>query len=106
MIRKVLASGYVRGVDYADFAPDRIAMQDATAQMALLQFMLAGKGSSLVPASVHCDHLIVARRGAEADLKEALNTNREIYDFLQSVSEKYNIDFWEPGSGIIHQIIT
>jgi len=103
--RMGLASGYVRGADYDDFTPDRIAMQDATAQMALLQFMLAGKGSSLIPGSVHCDHLIVARKGAEEDLKEALDTNGEIYDFLRSVSEKYNIDFWEPGSGIIHQIV-
>ena len=99
------SSGFLRGVDYAAFAPDRIAMQDATAQMALLQFMMAGKESSEVASSIHCDHLIVAKRGADADLKEALNSNSEIYDFLKAASEKYNIDFWKPGSGIIHQIV-
>jgi aconitate hydratase len=99
------SSGFLRGIDYAGFAPDRIAMQDATAQMALLQFMLAGKETSLVPVSVHCDHLIVARAGAEEDLKDARRTNREIYDFLRSASGKYNLDFLEPGSGIIHQIV-
>jgi len=98
-------SGYQRGIDYAGFAPDRIAMQDATAQMALLQFMLAGKESSKVPVSVHCDHLIVARAGAETDLRDARKTNREIYDFLRSASGKFNMDFLEPGSGIIHQIV-
>ena len=98
-------NAYLRGIDYAGFAPDRIAMQDATAQMALLQFMLAGRESSLVPVSVHCDHLITARAGADKDLKNALKTNEEVYDFLSSVSEKYGIDFWEPGSGIIHQIV-
>lgn len=94
-----------RGVDYADFAPDRVAMQDATAQMALLQFMVTGKDRSFVPASVHCDHLIVAASGAEKDLDSALNSNREVYEFLRSACAKYSIDFWEAGSGIIHQII-
>ena len=94
-----------RGVDYAEFAPDRVAMQDATAQMALLQFLMAGKDSSAVPASVHCDHLIMARDGSEGDLTTANVTNREVYDFLSSMCDKYDIDFWNPGAGIIHQII-
>jgi len=94
-----------RGLDYVNFAPDRVAMQDATAQMALLQFMVTGKESVSVPASVHCDHLIAARAGADEDLKSAIKANSEVYDFLSSTSNKYDIDFWEPGSGIIHQII-
>ena len=94
-----------RGVDYVDFAPDRVAMQDATAQMALLQFMMAGKESTSVPVSVHCDHLIMARSGALEDMKSAVYTNKEVYDFLSSVCNKYGIGFWKPGSGIIHQII-
>jgi aconitate hydratase len=94
-----------RGTDYADFSPDRVAMQDATAQMTLLQFILAGMEKSAVPASVHCDHLIMARSGAGPDLENALSVNREVYDFLGSACNKYDIDFWEPGSGIIHQII-
>ncbi len=94
-----------RGIDYVDFAPDRIAMQDATAQMALLQFMMGGKENTAVPASVHCDHLIMARSGALEDMKNALITNREVYDFLSSVCNKYGIGFWKPGAGIIHQII-
>jgi len=94
-----------RGVDYVEFAPDRVAMQDATAQMALLQFMMAGRNKSAVPASVHCDHLIVARSGDVEDLKNARITNREVYDFLSSACLKYEIDFWEPGAGIIHQTI-
>ena len=94
-----------RGVDYVDFAPDRIAMQDATAQMALLQFMMAGENRTSVPASVHCDHLIMAKSGAPEDMKSALITNREVYDFLSSVCNKYGIGFWRPGAGIIHQII-
>jgi aconitate hydratase len=98
-------SAFLRGIDYAEFSPGRIAMQDATAQMAILQFMVAGKESSAVPASVHCDHLIVARAGRAKDLKKALDVNREVYDFLKAASAKYEIDFWEPGSGIIHQII-
>jgi aconitate hydratase len=94
-----------RGVDYVDFAPDRVAMQDATAQMALLQFMMAGKNVTAVPASVHCDHLIMAKAGATQDMKTAQTANKEVYDFLSSVCNKYGIGFWKPGAGIIHQII-
>ncbi len=94
-----------RGVDYVDFAPDRVAMQDATAQMALLQFMQAGKPRVAVPSTVHCDHLILAKEGAREDLKTALKTNNEVFDFLGSVSNKYGIGFWKPGAGIIHQVI-
>jgi aconitate hydratase len=94
-----------RGQDYVDFRPDRVAMQDATAQMALLQFMMAGKETTSVPVSVHCDHLIMAKVGAAEDMKTAEYTNKEVYDFLSSVSNKYEIGFWRPGSGIIHQII-
>ena len=96
---------FKRSEDYADFRPDRVAMQDATAQMALLQFMNAGKTSSAVPATIHCDHLIEACKGAEEDLKNALNTNKEVYNFLESVAKKYGLGFWEAGSGIIHQIV-
>ena len=96
---------FARGVDYVDFSPDRVAMQDATAQMALLQFLVTGKQSSYVPASVHCDHLIIARNGADDDLSKALETNKEVYDFLSSVCAVHNMDFWEPGAGIIHQVI-
>ena len=94
-----------RGTDYVDFAPDRVAMQDATAQMALLQFMMAGKETTAVPTSVHCDHLIMAQSGAVEDLKSAGITNKEVYDFLSSVCNKYDIGFWKPGAGIIHQIV-
>ncbi len=94
-----------RGADYVDFSPDRVAMQDATAQMALLQFMQAGKSKVAVPSTVHCDHLIQAKSGAAADLKTALTTNQEVYDFLGSVSNKYGIGFWKPGAGIIHQVV-
>ena len=94
-----------RGVDYVDFAPDRVAMQDATAQMALLQFMQAGRPSVAVPSTVHCDHLIQAKDGAATDLSEAVNKNKEVYDFLASVSNKYGIGFWKPGAGIIHQVL-
>ena len=94
-----------RGKDYVFFAPDRVAMQDATAQMALLQFMMCGRGKTAVPTTVHCDHLIQAEVGANADLKTALNINSEVYDFLSSVSNKYGIGFWKPGAGIIHQIV-
>ena len=94
-----------RGVDYVDFAPDRIACQDATAQMALLQFMQAGKQKVAVPTTVHCDHLIQAKDGAIADLKSANSTSAEVFDFLQSVSNKYGIGFWKPGAGIIHQVV-
>jgi aconitate hydratase len=96
---------YRRGEDYVDFAPDRVAMQDATAQMALLQFMQAGRDKVAVPTTVHCDHLIQAKQGAAADLQEALVTNKEVYDFLASVSNKYGIGFWKPGAGIIHQVV-
>ena len=96
---------YTRGQDYINFMPDRVAMQDATAQMALLQFMQAGKKKVAVPTTVHCDHLIIAKSGAKADLAEAEVTNREVYDFLASVSNKYGIGFWKPGAGIIHQVI-
>ena len=96
---------YVRGKDYVDFAPDRIACQDATAQMALLQFMHAGKSKVAVPTTVHCDHLIQAKVGAEKDLQVANEQSREVFDFLSSVSNKYGIGFWKPGAGIIHQIV-
>ncbi|HEX2970386.1 MAG TPA: aconitate hydratase [Bacteroidales bacterium] len=96
---------YYRGEDYVMFSPDRIAMQDATAQMAMLQFMLAGQDKSAVPASIHCDHLIIASDGAGTDLETANVTNREVYDFLRSSCSKYNIDFWKPGAGIIHQVV-
>lgn len=98
-------AGYERGKSYVDFNPDRVAMQDATAQMALLQFMQAGRARVAVPSTVHCDHLILAKDGAVADLKTAQDINREVYDFLASVSNKYGIGFWKPGAGIIHQVI-
>jgi len=96
---------YGRGEDYVFFAPDRVAMQDATAQMALLQFMMAGKPKVAVPSTVHCDHLIQAKVGADQDLAIANDVNKEVYDFLASVSNKYGIGFWKPGAGIIHQIV-
>ncbi|RVT96479.1 aconitate hydratase [Mucilaginibacter limnophilus] len=96
---------YTRGHDYVDFAPDRVAMQDATAQMALLQFMQAGRPKVAVPSTVHCDHLIQAKIGAEADLNTANDVNKEVYDFLSSVSDKYGIGFWKAGAGIIHQVV-
>ena len=96
---------FTRGKDYVDFAPDRVACQDATAQMALLQFMHAGKPKVAVPTTVHCDHLIQAKVGAEADLKRANETSNEVFDFLGSVSNKYGIGFWKPGAGIIHQVV-
>jgi aconitate hydratase len=96
---------YERGKSYVDFRPDRVAMQDATAQMALLQFMQAGKEKVSVPSTVHCDHLIQAKEGAKSDLETAVNTNKEVYDFLASVSNKYGIGFWKPGAGIIHQVV-
>jgi len=98
-------TAYKRGEDYVLFNPDRVAMQDATAQMALLQFMNAGKDRTAVPSTVHCDHLIQADTGGPDDLKRALNQNNEVYDFLKSVSAKYGIGFWKPGAGIIHQVI-
>ena len=100
-----LITDYKRGADYAEFKPDRVAMQDATAQMALLQFMNAGKDSVAVPSSVHCDHLVRADLGAMQDISKARNINSEVYDFLASASNKYNIGFWGPGSGIIHQVV-
>ena len=101
----VASTEYKRGESYVDFRPDRVAMQDATAQMALLQFMQAGKNKVAVPSSVHCDHLIQAKEGAEKDLDKANFTNQEVYDFLSSVSNKYGIGFWKPGAGIIHQVV-
>ena len=99
------AKPFGRGEEYVNFGPDRVAMQDATAQMALLQFMTAGRNRTAVPSTVHCDHLIQASVGANADLTLALSQNKEVYDFLESVSAKYGIGFWKPGAGIIHQVI-
>jgi aconitate hydratase len=96
---------YSRGKSYVNFNPDRVAMQDATAQMALLQFMQAGKKKVAVPSTVHCDHLIQAKAGAREDLRVALDSNKEVFDFLSSVSNKYGIGFWKPGAGIIHQVV-
>jgi len=96
---------YSKGESYVGFAPDRVGMQDATAQMALLQFMQTGKRKAAVPSTVHCDHLIQAKTGAAEDLQTALSSNEEVYDFLSSVSNKYGIGFWKPGAGIIHQVI-
>ncbi|HEY2350359.1 MAG TPA: aconitate hydratase, partial [Puia sp.] len=96
---------YTRGKDYVDFAPDRVAMQDATAQMALLQFSTCGRERVAVPSTVHCDHLIQAKTGAKSDLSTALDVNKEVYDFLSSISNKYGIGFWKPGAGIIHQVV-
>ena len=98
-------AAFRRGEEYVNFRPDRVAMQDATAQMALLQFMNAGKSVSAVPATVHCDHLIQAYKGVEEDLPSACTTNKEVYDFLKSVASKYGIGFWKPGAGIIHQVV-
>ena len=100
-----LDTPFTRGEDYVDFAPDRIACQDATAQMALLQFMQAGKKKVAVPTTVHCDHLIQASVGATKDLQSALNNSNEVFNFLESVSNKYGIGFWKPGAGIIHQVV-
>ena len=96
---------FTGGKDYSDLAPDRVAMQDATAQMALLQFMSAGRKTTAVPSTVHCDHLIQAQIGAKDDLQKANSENREVYDFLESISQKYGIGFWKPGAGIIHQVV-
>ncbi len=96
---------HVRGESYVDFDPDRVAMQDATAQMALLQFMMAGKDKVAVPSTVHCDHLIQAKVSADTDLDVAKDVNSEVYDFLESVSNKYGVGFWKPGAGIIHQVV-
>ena len=104
-LNKNLDSPYLGGNSYVDFNPDRVAMQDATAQMALLQFMMAGKNKVAVPSTVHCDHLIQAKKNASLDLAQALDVNGEVYDFLESVSSKYGIGFWKPGAGIIHQVV-
>ncbi len=96
---------FVRGKSYVEFAPDRVAMQDATAQMALLQFMSAGIPKVKVPSTVHCDHLILAQKGAKQDLKDSINASGEVFNFLESVSNKYGIGFWKPGAGIIHQVV-
>jgi aconitate hydratase len=104
-LRDATSQELERGRSYADFDPDRVAMQDATAQMALLQFMTAGLPQVAVPSTVHCDHLILAKEGAALDLKFALDTNSEVYEFLRTVSAKYGIGFWKPGSGIIHQVV-
>ena len=104
-LRSNIEKRFERGVDYVDFAPDRIACQDATAQMALLQFMQAGKKKVAVPTTVHCDHLIQAKIGATTDLQQAINTSNEVFNFLESVSNKYGIGFWKPGAGIIHQVV-
>ena len=102
---KPATESYARGKDYVDFAPDRVAMQDATAQMALLQFMTCGRSKVAVPSTVHCDHLIQAKSGSVTDLANALDINREVFDFLSSISNKYGIGFWKPGAGIIHQVV-
>jgi aconitate hydratase A / 2-methylisocitrate dehydratase len=98
-------TAFERGKHYVDFAPDRVAMQDATAQMALLQFMTCGRDKVAVPSTVHCDHLIQAKTGATEDLAVALESNKEVFDFLASISNKYGIGFWKPGAGIIHQVV-
>ena len=98
-------ASFKRGVDYVDFAPDRVAMQDATAQMALLQFINSGKARTAVPSTVHCDHLIQAQVNGKTDLSVSKNANKEVFDFLESVSNKYGIGFWKPGAGIIHQVV-
>ncbi|KAG8679389.1 aconitate hydratase, partial [Ceratobasidium sp. 394] len=95
----------IRGEAYLRLKPQRVAMQDASAQMALLQFMTCGLPKTAVPTSIHCDHLIQALDGAEADLKRSIVTNQEVFDFLESAAKKYGIEFWRPGSGIIHQIV-
>ncbi len=100
-----MSTVYSRGKSYVDFSPDRVAMQDATAQMALLQFMMAGKDKVAVPSTVHCDHLIQAKKNANLDLAQAMDENGEVYEFLESVSNKYGIGFWKPGAGIIHQVV-
>src|SRR6202453_1229975 len=98
-------TAYERGKSYVDFAPDRVAMQDATAQMALLQFMQSGRTKVAVPSTVHCDHLIEAKVNSATDLDRAVHESSEVYDFLSSVSDKYGIGFWKPGAGIIHQVV-
>jgi aconitate hydratase len=102
---KPATDSYARGKDYVDFAPDRVAMQDATAQMALLQFMTCGRSKVAVPSTVHCDHLIQAKSGAKEDLANSIQINSEVFNFLSSISNKYGIGFWKPGAGIIHQVV-
>jgi len=102
---RIKKTAFTRGEDYVDFAPDRIACQDATAQMALFQFMQSGKSKVAVPITVHCDHLTQAKEGATKDLKSANSTSAKVFDFLESVSDKYGIGFWKPGAGIIHQVV-
>jgi len=102
---KPVAKVYDRGKDYVDFAPDRVAMQDATAQMALLQFDTCGLDKVEVPSTVHCDHLIQAKAGAKKDMEVAIEINAEVFSFLSSISNKYGIGFWKPGAGIIHQVV-
>jgi len=104
-VLEMQGTAYVRGKDYVNFMPDRVAMQDATAQMALLQFMTCGRDKVAVPSTVHCDHLIQAKIGADQDLATAKDVNKEVYDFLASISNKYGIGFWKPGAGIIHQVV-
>lgn len=104
-LSKPLTREFKRGKDYVELSPDRVAMQDATAQMALLQFMHAGRKTTAVPSTVHCDHLIQAKVGAEDDLLRSKEENKEVYDFLESISRKYGIGFWKPGAGIIHQVV-
>ena len=105
LFEKMPRTPFENGESYVDFKPDRVAMQDATAQMALLQFMMAGKSRTAVPSTVHCDHLIQAKVGAESDLKSASEKSKEVFDFLALVSNKYGIGFWKPGAGIIHQVV-
>ena len=105
LFEKKVSTVYTRGDTYVDFSPDRVALQDATAQMALLQFMMSGRNKVAVPSTVHCDHLIQAKQNARTDLAQALDVNSEVYDFLESVSNKYGLGFWKPGAGIIHQVI-
>lgn len=103
--QKIPNGGFVRGKDYALFTPNRVCMQDATAQMAILQFMNAGRDKAAVPSTIHCDHLIQAHKGSEIDLPTALASNGEVYDFLKSAAKRYGMGFWQPGAGIIHQIV-
>ncbi len=98
-------SEYKRGADYVELSPDRVAMQDATAQMAMLQFMKSGRAKVAVPSTIHCDHLIQAEFGADKDLSKAKSDNKEVYDFMETVGRKYGVGFWKPGAGIIHQVV-
>src|SRR3989338_8907410 len=103
-VRDLSAQEFVRGTSYLILQPDRVIMQDATAQMAILQFMQARRDTVAVPTTVHCDHLVQARAGAAADMQTALDANREVYDFLRSAAARYGMSFWQPGAGIIHQV--